>query len=144
MIEVNNIEGFEGKFENLSINVSDMVMEKFIALSNTNLPGDSGYTNIWQDTASSLADGILNLKGKIHLFLKTKSEDDMSSLYFTIHFRVKAGNETNVVSVFTKTVQFLFDWIKHYVEKSNITGENGKPFIVPPFPYSQTLFEKLF
>ena len=53
MIEINKINGFSVKFENLTIDVTEIVIEQFIALSNSNLPKDTAYTNLWQQTNSS-------------------------------------------------------------------------------------------
>ena len=143
MIETNNIEAFEGKFENLDIYVNDLTLERFTALM-TGLPKDSVYTNIWQDMNDSMLDDELDLKGKIHLFIKNQNAADMACMFFTMHLRVKAKSETDRVSVFTKTVQYLFGWIKTYTESNRLKGNNGEDFIVPEFPYSKSQFESLF
>lgn len=144
MIETNTIVGFTGTFENLTIQVTEIIVEQFVALLNSNLPKDTAYSNIWQDTNSSFLGDELDLRGKINLFLKNQRDYDMASLFFTISFRTKAANEIDTVSVFTKTVQYFFGWLKEYVKEQNILGKDGNPFIVPEFPYSKAHFETLF
>jgi len=144
MIELKNVDSFIGKFENLTINVTGIIVEQFVALSNSNLPKDTSYSNIWQDTNSSFLGDTLDLTGKIHLFLKNQRDYDMASMFFTISFRTKADHEIDTASVFTKTVQYFFGWIKEYVKEQNILGKDGNPFIVPDFRYSKSHFEMLF
>lgn len=144
MIEISKIDGFSDKFENLTINVTEIIVEQFVAIPNSNLPKGTGQSNIWQDTNSSFLGDELDLRGKIHLFLKNQRGYDMASLFFTISFRAKAEHEIDTVSVFTKTVQYFFGWIKEYVKEQNILGKDGNPFIIPEFPYSRSHFETLF
>lgn len=144
MIETNKVTGFTSKFENLNIQVTEIIVEQFVAIHNSNLPKDTGQSNIWQDTNSSFLGDTLDLRGKIHLFLKNQREYDMASLFFTISFRTKAEHEIDTVSVFTKTVQYFFGWIKEYMKEQNILGKDGNQFIVPEFPYSKAHFERLF
>ena len=144
MIELKNIDSFSDKFENLTINVTGIIIEQFVAIPNSNLPKDTGQSEIWQDTNSSFLGDTLDLRGKIHLFLKNQRDYDMASLFFTISFHTKSEHEIDTVSVFTKTVQYFFGWIKEYVKEHNILGKEGNPFIVPDFPYSKSHFEPLF
>lgn len=144
MIELKNIDSFSDKFENLTINVTGIIIEQFVAIPNSNLPKDTGQSEIWQDTNSSFLGDTLDLRGKIHLFLKNQREYDMASLSITISFRTKAEHEIDTVSVFTKTVQYFFGWIKEYIKEDNILGNDGNPFIVLDFPYSKSHFEPLF
>ncbi|OQP62778.1 hypothetical protein A3860_26040 [Niastella vici] len=144
MIETNNIPGFTDKFENMTIQVTEIIVEQFVALLNSDLPKDTAYSNIWQDINSSFLGDELDLRGKIHLFLKNQRDNDMASLLFTISFRVKAEHEKDTVNVFTKTVQYFFGWIKEYVKEHNILGKDGNTFIVPEFPYSKSHFETIF
>lgn len=144
MIELKNVDSFSDKFDNLTINVTGIIVEQFVALSNSNLPKDTGQSNIGQDTHSSFLGNTLDLRGKLYLFIKNQRDYDMSSLFFTISFRTKAENEIDTVNVFTKTVQYFFGWVKEYVKEQNISGKDGNPFIVPDFLYSKSHFEILF
>lgn len=144
MIELKNVESFVVNFENLTINVKEIIVEQFVSLSNSDFPKDTAYSNIWKDTNSSYLSDTLDLRGKIHLFLKNQRDYDLSSLFLTISFRTMAEHEIDTVNVFTKTVQYFFEWVKEYVKEQNILDKDGNLFIVPKFGYSKSHFEKLF
>lgn len=144
MIEINKIEEFTANIENLTINVNEIIVEQFVALPNSNLPRDTAFTNLWQETKSTILGNDLDLRGKIHLFMKNQRDYDMTSLFLTISLRVKAHDEIDTSNVFTKSVQYLFGWTKKYAEENDILGKDGNPFIVPEFPYSKSQLEILF
>ena len=53
MIETNKVAGFTEKFENLTIKVTEVLVEQFVAIPNSNLPKDTALSNIWEHTNSS-------------------------------------------------------------------------------------------
>jgi hypothetical protein len=144
MIEVNKIEGFEDKYDNLTINVKEVEIERFTVLLNSQADKNAGLSNVSEDTHSSQIGSDLEMKGKIHLFLKNQHAVDLGALYIIFDFRTKAINDIDVANVFTKMLEYIFSWTKKYVEQNNIKGNDGSRFIVPDFGYTRDYVKRLF
>jgi hypothetical protein len=139
--EINN---FLDNFENLELDFSEILIQNITDMTSPLFYIDSGYTNVWENLDISFLDQGLYLEGTILLFLKNQNESMSDSLLLNCKVKIKVKNEIDKANVFTKSLQFLFQWANLFVIEKNIVSKYGNKFIIPDFLYSKHHFENHF
>lgn len=142
MIELLQFEDEKAKFENLDIYIYTIRVERYNALESNEKP--VAYTNVWEDLKFHFFNDYLNMVGMICVAMRNNTEEDNTVLFLTLNVRVNASNEFDKANVFTKTLQFIFEWAEKSAKEGKIKNAKGDIFIVPHFLYSRHYFEKHF
>lgn len=136
------IEYFESKFENLTIHVQNMIFESF---NETESKEDStAFTNVWEDLKVYNMVTYITMVGKVYVMFRDQLDRDNKAIFITAQISLKADDELDAANVFTKLLQYLFEWTTKYVLDHGIVGNNNKPFMMPGFQYSRDRFANHF
>lgn len=146
MIEPKEFKDISYDFENLNIYIHKASATPLSNALETNEPLNTALTGLWHNLNFYSYDNNngLNPVGEIFLALRNQADNDNTLLFFSFSLRIIAKNEKDKASVFTKTIQGLFEWIKSKSDNLEISDANNNKFIVPPFLYSRGRFSDLF
>lgn len=140
MNETIKVDEFNARFEELDIWVSKIEIERINDIRLEVLDKQTATTGVWHNANFVGYPDNKQLVGKFFLILRNQGEDFNLALWVDASARVSGSNGSEECAVVCKYLQFLFGWMKEYVEKNGIEDRNGKPFIVPEFHYSKDQF----
>ena len=143
-METISIPPFQGKFEEIRIIVRKLNLG-LIKENITNVATEiTGNTSIWQSMSPSYTTTQKNLVGNALFIFRNQSEDFNTAIFLDGSFFIEAPKESEANRTFTNFEQYIFDWVKTYVQENDIRDTNGRKFVVPHFIYSEHHFEHLF
>ena len=81
--------------------------------------------------------------GNVHIMFRNRGDDFSSCLFLTSNLSAQSDIDKNPRSVFTKLIQYLFDWVGKYITDNKIKDATGKNFILPNFQYGRDQFKSI-
>lgn len=142
MIEKITFENIKGKFENIDVYISTVDVFRFEAIDSKD---DVAFSNILEDVNFHYyAEDEIDFAGRVFVQLRNQSKTGNTILDMQFVLRTKSKGDIDKANTFTKTLQFIYDWVQMEADQGNIANINGERFIVPRFGYSRAHFEKHF
>lgn len=134
----------QDKYQNLKIVIHQISIRELKSVKHSNLPQDTAFSNVFDSLLFSYTGNDLLMTGDIIIYLKNQNNIDNKTLYLDISISVQATDEIDKPNVFVKTLNYIFNWTKEYVENESIKGFDGEVFIMPDFKYGSSHFQNHF
>lgn len=138
------LKDIQDEYQNLRIVIHQIFIRELKSVKHSNLPQDTAFSNVFDSLLFSYTGNDLLMKGDIIIYLKNQNNIDNKTLYLDISISVQATNEIDKPNVFVKTLNYIFNWTKKYVENESIKGFDGEVFIMPDFKYGSSNFQNHF
>ena len=124
---------FTTRVENLEIRVHNLILKPthFLEPIFTSV-------SVWGLYTDKPSKKIMNID--MTLLMRGQNEK-LPVLMLTGTFIVRGMEDLDRQNTYVKVAQYGFELVENYVKENDIKDENGSPFIVPPFLYSEGSFE---
>ena len=127
-------------YENLTVEIHEISIRQIKSIKKSNIPQDTSFSNVYESLLFSQTGNDLSMTGEIILYLKNQNNLDNKTLSLDIRISVQAINEIDRPNVFAKTLNYIFNWTKKYINSENIKGFDDEKFIMPDFKYGSSHF----
>jgi hypothetical protein len=144
MVLMQEIPDFSAHFENIRILANHFGVSKIHDVLSELFAEQVPFSQVWADMSVNGLPAKRNLTGIVTLILRNQGKDNRTALHLTSYITIEASPETKSADNFCKLIQYLFDWVRNYVDVENITDRFNEKFIIPDFLYSSSHFEATF
>lgn len=135
------VEDINSKFENLSIWIKKIEIEKIEDINEETLDKQTASTGIWHQANIVGYPTSRTIVGSFFIIFRNQNKGDFNlALSINVESRVDIAGDEKDAAAINKYIQFLFDWFKEYVKENEIKDATGELFNVPPSHYSSDLF----
>jgi len=136
MNEFNSLKDLELKFEDVSIYIHELNISLVRDFDN-NL---SGYTNVWEGITPHYKHDGCEFVGNVHILFRNQGNDFSSCLMTFYVLSASSDIDKSHRSVFAKTIQCLFEWMKKYCDENLVMDSSGNLFVLPEFGFPKDVF----
>ena len=141
MNESIQVEPFEAKFGDVEMKFHNLKLIFLTEVIIEGTPGITGYTGIFHNVEiHQSAPTGKDCAGEIAIMFRNQGKEFSSCLELRCNLVASSKEEKSGKSLFTKMIQYLFEWTERYVEEKSIKDISGEPFILPKFKYSKDQF----